>query len=118
MKKLLPICFALLMSSPVNAQLDKQFQEQERDKSKKYDECSKLFDKSQYASGKYTRYYVVNNNVTGTTKYPIGELCESSFRGTLQNQSSSSLIKVEGNDLVEYYKLGSELRRRVLGTKR
>lgn len=118
--KLLPICFALLLSSPVNAQLDKEFEKQEREKSEKFNVCAKLFDKAQYEnSDGDVRYYIDNNNVTLIVKpknFP--EACVSGLKGTLNNQSSVFLIKVEDSNLVSYYKFGSEVRRRVLGTKR
>ena len=104
------------MSSPVNAQLDKQFQEQEKIKGKEQKECLKLFEKAQYRMGDWRRYYV-DNRGNILELIDLGG-CRSRTIGNLNNKSESNLIKIENRQLVEYTKFLSEINRRVLGTKR
>ena len=114
-----------MLSPSANAQLDKQYQEQQRLGDIEKAKCVELHDLAQY-SGRRGRYYIDQNQkviLVDTLKgFSDSDIisCSTSTEGTL-NVENGQLIKIEGDFLVQYYE-GSiprkTIRRDILGRKR
>ena len=119
------LLFVLSLLSPsANAQLDKQYQEQERSKNVKKAKCERFYDLAQYKPPRDTslslylpRHYIDQNQQVFAARNYI--TCGIVDLGTL-NVETFRLLKIEGDLLVEYSDtVGSgHVRRSVLGKKR
>ena len=119
--KLVITFFALLSSfTPVSAQLDQQWKRQESG----ITECRIQFKNSQYSSSDSHRYYINKfGNISSVHFY--SEICNiypvSQIDEEIKGPRGFSLHKVEGNELIKYYRpfgFQKEVRRSVMGTKR
>lgn len=113
--------FALLSSfTPVSAQLDQQWKRQESG----ITECRIRFKNAQYSSSDSHRYYVDKSGFISNVHFAFGT-CSiypvSQINEEIEGTRGYSLHKVEGNQLIKYFRpfgFQREVRRSVMGTKR